>query len=206
MGAALAFHSIAARHLQSVAADGLLPRWLAREHGSQKTALSASLTVTMTSLGAVFAMAAGGVDRLVSVFVLFSHVGALSSVLMFVLVFFGIATYFLRGESGSDGFFGWEGALIATLTGGVTLGLLLVLATAETDRRLGVASGSALTWIVPGLAGAAFVAGVLRAQHVRHRWRETPTGLVSPERRRSAFSYPRPKAPDRSADVFGSRR
>ncbi|GAA3398722.1 hypothetical protein GCM10020369_82950 [Cryptosporangium minutisporangium] len=167
IGATLAFHSLAARHLQVTAADGLLPAWFAKEHGPRRVPLHGSWAMSGLSIVVLLAFAVGGAEPYQDVFLIMSHLGALSSVLMFVVVFFAIAVYFLRSDSESDGFFGWEGVLIAALTAGVALASLLVLTVAESDARLGVEPLSVLTWLLPLLAVLAFVGGLVRAQVVR---------------------------------------
>ncbi|SHN47562.1 APC family permease [Cryptosporangium aurantiacum] len=167
VGALLAFHSLAARHFQVAAADGLLPAWFAKEHGPRRVPLHGSWAMSGLTIVVLLVFAVAGAKPYLGVFLIMSHLGALSAVLMFVVVFFAIAVYFLRSDSESDGFFGWEGVLIAALTAGVALASLLVLTVAESDARLDVEPGSLLTWLLPILVALTFVAGIVRAQLVR---------------------------------------
>ena len=57
----------------------------------------------------------------------------------------------------------------AALTAGFALAILLGLAVAESDLRLGVAPGSLLTWLLPVGVVVVFLFGAVRAQLIRAR-------------------------------------
>ncbi|MFJ7156896.1 APC family permease [Streptomyces sp. NPDC101118] len=170
--AMLSFHNVVARYAFAMGREGLLPSAFGRTSPTSGAPATGSLLQTVVSVLVVAAFAltddkpAG--DPTTPVLHLFTWMGSVGAfgvtVLMATASFAVIAFFVRRGAAGAQV---WR--LAAAGLAGLALLGIAVYTVKDFGVLVGAGPGSALSWILPGLIGAAAVLGLLHGAVLRSR-------------------------------------
>jgi amino acid transporter len=120
--AALSFHNIIARYVQTLGAAEILPETLGVVHGRHRAPSAASLTTTGVATGLLLGCLAFGLDPYLEIFGWFVGLAALAVIILMAVTCLSVIVYFRRvgGEAA------WSG-IVAPLIGLVGLGTAAVV-------------------------------------------------------------------------------
>ncbi|AEW97413.1 MULTISPECIES: APC family permease [Streptomycetaceae] len=161
--AMLSFHNVVARYAFAMGREGLLPAAFGRTSRTSGAPASGSLLQTAVSLVvvAVFAVTDHGpagdpTAPVLHLFTWMGNVGALGIILLMAAASFSVIAFFTRR--------GAARAQAARIVSAALAGLALLAITVFTVKDFGVLlgadPGSPLSWILPGVVGAAVVVGL----------------------------------------------
>ncbi len=174
--AQLSFHNGVARYLFALGRERVLPVSLARiGTGSRGGApIGGSLVQSVTAAVVVGLVVVTGADPFGVLFTWLSTVGAVGVLLLMVAASWSSLRFFRAGGGTNEGT--WVRVVAPTL--GVLVGLAVLATTViNLGSLLGLPPGSALTWIVPGVVGAAGVGGLGWGLVLRRRRPEVYAGI-----------------------------
>lgn len=162
--AMLSFHNVVARYAFAMGREGLLPAAFGRTNAG--TGAPATGSLLQTGIATVVVLAFAVTDDLpagdptapvLHLFTWMGSVGALGVTLLMAAASFAVIAFFVRR--------GTAGAQVWRLVAAAAAGLALLAIAAYTVKDFGVLvgaeKGSALSWALPGIIGAAVVAGLL---------------------------------------------
>lgn len=162
--AMLSFHNVVARYAFAMGREGLLPAAFGRTNAG--TGAPATGSLLQTGIAAVVVIAFAVTDDLpagdptapvLHLFTWMGSVGALGVTLLMAAASFAVIAFFVRR--------GTAGAQVWRLVAAGAAGLALLAIAAYTVKDFGVLvgaeKGSALSWVLPGIIGAAVVGGLL---------------------------------------------
>ncbi|MEU4125304.1 APC family permease [Streptomyces virginiae] len=162
--AMLSFHNVVARYAFAMGREGLLPAALGRTNAG--TGAPATGSLLQTGIAALVVIAFAVTDDLpagdptapvLHLFTWMGSVGALGVTLLMAAASFAVIAFFVRR--------GTAGAQVWRLVAAGAAGLALLAIAAYTVKDFGVLvgaeKGSALSWVLPGIIGAAVVGGLL---------------------------------------------
>jgi amino acid transporter len=153
----LSFHNVVARYAFAMGREGLLPRAVGRATRTTGAPALGSLLQSVVSLIVVLAFAVAGRDPVLHLFIWMGNVGALGIILLMSSASLAIIVFFVkRGVARAQA---WR--LTATAIAGLVLLAVMVNAVKDFDILVGTSSGSALSWILPGVIGVAAVGGLV---------------------------------------------
>ncbi|MFI6643318.1 APC family permease [Streptomyces sp. NPDC050504] len=163
IAALLSFHNVVARYAFAMGREGLLPAAFGRTNRASGAPATGSLLQSAVSVVVVLAFAltddtrAG--DPTVPVLHLFTwmgNIGALGVILLMAAASFAVIAFFVRrGAAGPQAL-----RLAAAGLAGVSLIVIAVYTVKEFDVLVGAGPGSSLSWLLPGIIGAALVVGL----------------------------------------------
>ncbi|MFJ3979765.1 APC family permease [Streptomyces sp. NPDC090021] len=162
--AMLSFHNVVARYAFAMGREGLLPAAFGRTNAGTGAPATGSLLQTAVATLVVLAFAvtddlpAGDPTApVLHLFTWMGSVGALGVTLLMAAASFAVIAFFVRR--------GTAGAQVCRLVAAGAAGLALLAIAGYTVKDFGVLvgaeKGSALSWALPGVIGAAVVVGVL---------------------------------------------
>ncbi|MFE9259180.1 APC family permease [Streptomyces sp. NPDC006879] len=162
--ALLSFHNVVARYAFAMGREGLLPAAFGRTNTTSGAPATGSLLQTVISLLVVSAFALTD-DRPVGdptapvlhLFTWMGSTGALGVIVLMATASFAVIAFFVR--RGAAGTQIWR--LIAAGLSGLALVSIALYTVKDFDVLVGAGPGSALSWILPGVIGAAVVGGLL---------------------------------------------
>ncbi|MGP3925664.1 APC family permease [Streptomyces sp. 8N616] len=159
----LSFHNVVARYAFAMGREGLLPSPFGRTNRASGAPAYGSLLQTAVSLIVVVAFAVGddkpAGDPTAPVLQLFTwggNVGALGVIVLLATTSFAVIAFFVR--RGAARVQAWR--IASSAVAGTALVVIAVYAVKDFDVLLGADPGSSLSWILPGIIGAAVVLGV----------------------------------------------
>ncbi|MFF8259508.1 APC family permease [Streptomyces virginiae] len=170
--AMLSFHNVVARYAFAMGREGLLPAAFGRTNAG--TGAPATGSLLQTGIAALVVTAFAVTDDLpagdptapvLHLFTWMGSVGALGVTLLMAAASFAVIAFFVRR--------GTAGAQVWRLVAAGAAGLALLAIAAYTVKDFGVLvgaeKGSALSWALPGIIGAAVVGGLLYGALLRRR-------------------------------------
>ncbi|MFG2336855.1 APC family permease [Streptomyces yangpuensis] len=162
--AMLSFHNVVARYAFAMGREGLLPAAFGRTNAG--TGAPATGSLLQTGIATLVVLAFAVTDDLpagdptapvLHLFTWMGSVGALGVTLLMAAASFAVIAFFVRR--------GTAGAQVWRLVAAGAAGLALLAIAAYTVKDFGVLvgaeKGSALSWVLPGVIGAAVVGGLL---------------------------------------------
>ncbi|MEU6296892.1 APC family permease [Streptomyces erythrochromogenes] len=168
--AMLSFHNVVARYAFAMGREGLLPAAFGRTNAG--TGAPATGSLLQTAVATVVVLAFAVTDDLptgdptapvLHLFTWMGSVGALGVTLLMATASFAVIAFFVRR--------GTAGAQVWRLVAAAAAGLALLAIAAYTVKDFGVLvgaeKGSALSWALPGIIGAAVVGGLLYGAFLR---------------------------------------
>ncbi|QES53943.1 amino acid permease [Streptomyces venezuelae] len=162
--AMLSFHNVVARYAFAMGREGLLPATFGRTNAGTGAPATGSLLQTGVAALVVIAFAltddnpAGDpTTPVLHLFTWMGSVGALGVTLLMAAASFAVIAFFVR--RGTAGAQIWR--LVAAGTSGLALLAIAVYTVKDFGVLVGAEKGSALTWVLPGIIGAAVVTGLV---------------------------------------------
>ncbi|WP_030963731.1 APC family permease [Streptomyces sp. NRRL S-378] len=162
--AMLSFHNVVARYAFAMGREGLLPAAFGRTNAG--TGAPATGSLLQTGIATLVVLAFAVTDDLpagdptapvLHLFTWMGSVGALGVTLLMAAASFAVIAFFVRR--------GTAGAQVWRLVAAGAAGLALLAIAGYTVKDFGVlvgaGKGSALSWVLPGIIGAAVVGGLL---------------------------------------------
>jgi amino acid transporter len=165
----LAIHNVFARYLFSLGVDGALPKFLGRVHRKQGSPYIASLVASSAGLVLVTVVVAYGLDP----GIFYGRVAGIASLCIIVLMLLttiAVFVFFRRAASTGHKASAWSG-VIAPVLAMLGLGGIIVLALANANAFMAATTTLSVIFIIGIIA--VFVAGVLRALHLRNKRPDT---------------------------------
>ncbi|WP_046780540.1 APC family permease [Streptomyces yangpuensis] len=162
--AMLSFHNVVARYAFAMGREGLLPAAFGRTNAG--TGAPATGSLLQTGVATVVVLAFAVTDDLpagdptapvLHLFTWMGSVGALGVTLLMAAASFAVIAFFVR--RGTAGAQVWR--LVAAGAAGLALLAIAVYTVKDFGVLVGAEKGSALSWVLPGVIGAAVVVGLL---------------------------------------------
>lgn len=170
--AMLSFHNVVARYAFAMGREGLLPAAFGRTNRASGAPGSGSLLQTVISVAVVAAFALTddrpSGDPTVPVLRLFTwmgNVGALGIIVLMATASFAVIVFFARRGAARSQV--WR--LAASGVAGLALLVIAGYTVKDFDVLVGAGPGSALAWALPGVIGAAALAGLVHGAVLRAR-------------------------------------
>ncbi|WP_030768313.1 MULTISPECIES: APC family permease [unclassified Streptomyces] len=174
--AMLSFHNVVARYAFAMGREGLLPATFGRTNAGTGAPATGSLLQTGVAALVVIAFAltddkpAGDpTTPVLHLFTWMGSVGALGVTLLMAAASFAVIAFFVR--RGTAGAQVWR--LVAAGTAGLALLAIAVYTVKDFGVLVGAEKGSALSWALPGIIGAAVVIGLVYGVVLRRSRPET---------------------------------
>ncbi|MER7826396.1 APC family permease [Streptomyces sp. NPDC096097] len=174
--AMLSFHNVVARYAFAMGREGLLPATFGRTNAGTGAPATGSLLQTGVAALVVIAFAltddkpAGDpTTPVLHLFTWMGSVGALGVTLLMAAASFAVIAFFVR--RGTAGAQVWR--LVAAGTAGLALLAIAVYTVKDFGVLVGAEKGSALSWALPGIVGAAVVIGLVYGAVLRRSRPET---------------------------------
>ncbi|MFJ7780301.1 APC family permease [Streptomyces yangpuensis] len=162
--AMLSFHNVVARYAFAMGREGLLPASFGRTNAG--TGAPATGSLLQTGIATLVVLAFAVTDDLpagdptapvLHLFTWMGSVGALGVTLLMATASFAVIAFFVR--RGTAGAQVWR--LVAAGAAGLALLAIAVYTVKDFGVLVGAGKGSALSWVLPGVIGAAVVVGLL---------------------------------------------
>lgn len=170
--AMLSLHNVVARYAFAMGREGLLPRAFGRTTGASGAPGTGSLLQTAVSVLIVagFALADEGPvgDPTTPVLKLFAwagNIGALGVILLMAAASLSVIVFFAR--RGAVGAQAWR--LATAALSGIALLVIAFYTVKDFDVLLGTGPDSSLSWVLPGIIGAAVLIGLVQGLVLRSR-------------------------------------
>jgi amino acid transporter len=170
--ALLSFHNVVARYAFAMGREGLLPAAFGRTSRTSGAPATGSLLQSVVSVLVVAAFAvtddtpAGDpTTPVLHLFTWMGNVGALGVIVLMAAASFAVIAFFTRRGAGAAQ--AWR--LVAAALAGLALLTIAVYTIKDFDVLIGAGPGSALSWVLPGVIGAALVGGLLYGAVLRAR-------------------------------------
>ena len=154
--AALSFHNCVWRYIFALGREGVLPAALGRT-GANSIPKAASLTQSATALVAIVIYAIGGWSPMTDLFFWLGTTGGFGVLILLALTSVAVIAFFRADARGESVWY----RLVAPGVSVVLLTGIVVLAVIHYNILLGVASGSAVAWILPATYAVVAVIGLL---------------------------------------------
>jgi amino acid transporter len=182
LAAMISFHNSVARYVFAMARERVLPVALGGVRAGVRggAPIGGSLVQTAIAFVVVSGFLAAGADPFTSLFTWLSTAAAVGVLVLMVAGSLAVIGFFHRNARAYES--AWQRA-IAPVLGAVALLAVLVVTVANVNSLLGVAPGSVLTWILPGIVVLAAVVGVVWGLVLRARpavWRGIGVGEPEP--------------------------
>jgi amino acid transporter len=165
----MSFHHTVARYLFALGREHVAPVGLSRvgRRGPHAGApVAASATPSLTSLGVIVAVAAMGGHPIVHLFTPLSTLAAIGVLTLLVACSWAAGRFFRQGGGTHEGVLTRR---VAPILGVVLGAAVLVVMVSNLHALLAVEPGAPLTWILPGIIGAAALVGLCWAGWLRTR-------------------------------------
>lgn len=162
--AMLSFHNVVARYAFAMGREGLLPAAFGRTNAG--TGAPGTGSLLQTGIAALVVIAFAVTDDMpagdptapvLHLFTWMGSVGALGITLLMAAASFAVIAFFVR--RGTAGAQVWR--LVAAGAAGLALLAIAVWTVKDFGVLVGAEEGSALSWLLPGIIGAAVVTGLL---------------------------------------------
>ncbi len=162
--ALLSFHNVVARYAFAMGREGLLPAAFGRTSRTSGAPATGSLLQTAISVIVVLAFAltddkpvGDPTAPVLQLFTWMGNIGALGVIVLMAAASFAVIAFFVRrGTARAQ-----AGRLVASALAGLALVGIAVYTVKDFEVLVGAGPGSALSWILPGIIGAAVVAGLV---------------------------------------------
>lgn len=168
--AMLSFHNVVARYAFAMGREGLLPAAFGRTTGASGAPGTGSLLQTVVSVVVVIAFAAADdkptgdpTEPVLHLFTWFGNIGALGVILLMAAASFSVVVFFVR--RGAVGAQAWR--LVTSVLAGIALLVIAGYTVKDFDVLVGAGPDSALSWVLPGIIGAALVIGLVQGLVLR---------------------------------------
>ncbi|MGW7462187.1 APC family permease [Streptomyces sp. NPDC054797] len=171
--AMLSFHNVVARYAFAMGREGLLPAAFGRTNPGTGAPATGSLLQTVVAALVVIAFAVTGDEApadpslpvqlpdpttpVLHLFTWMGNVGALGVTLLMAAASFAVIAFFVRRGTAAAQV--WR--LVAAGAAGLALLGIAAYTVKDFDVLVGAEKGSALSWVLPGIIGAAVVIGLL---------------------------------------------
>lgn len=170
--AMLSFHNVVARYAFAMGREGLLPAAFGRTTGTSGAPGTGSLLQTVVSVVIVIAFAVADdkptgdpTEPVLHLFTWFGNIGALGVILLMAAASLSVVVFFVR--RGAAGTQAWR--LVTSVLAGLALLVIAGYTVKDFDVLVGAGPESALSWVLPGIIGAALVAGLVQGLILRVR-------------------------------------
>jgi len=146
--ALVSFHQGVARYLFALGRERILPSWLGHTCHYTDSPVAGSVVHSAFAFVVVAGFAAAHRSPMLELFPWMSYVAAVGILLLMVGTSVAVVGYFRQWETAENR---WR-RVVAPVLGGVALVAVTVVTVLNADAVLGAARGSALTWVLPGVA------------------------------------------------------
>ncbi|WP_030608532.1 APC family permease [Streptomyces fulvoviolaceus] len=170
--ALLSFHNVVARYAFAMGREGLLPAAFGRTTGTSGAPGTGSLLQTVVSVVVVIAFAVADdkptgdpTEPVLHLFTWFGNIGALGVILLMAAASLSVVVFFVR--RGAVGAQAWR--LVTSVLAGLALLVIAGYTVKDFDVLVGAGPDSALSWVLPGIIGAALVVGLVQGLVLRAR-------------------------------------
>jgi amino acid transporter len=182
LAAMISFHNSVARYVFAMARERVLPVVLGGVRAGVRggAPIGGSLIQSAVAFVVVSGFVAAGADPFTTLFTWLSTAAAIGVLVLMVAGSLAVIGFFRRDPRAYES--GWQ-RTVAPGLGAVALFGVLAITVSNVNSLLGVAPGSALTWILPGIVVAAAVAGAGWGLVLRGRplvWRGIGVGEPEP--------------------------
>ncbi|MFH8982482.1 APC family permease [Streptomyces varsoviensis] len=161
--AMLSFHNVVARYAFAMGREGLLPAALGRTSATSGAPAYGSLLQSAVALTVVVLFAATDghpagdpTAPVLHLFTWLGNIGALGIIVLMATASVAVIAFFVRRGAGRAQ--AWR--LLASATAAVALLVIAGFTVKDFGVLLGADPGSALSWLLPGIIGAAAVVGI----------------------------------------------
>ncbi|MFG3479293.1 APC family permease [Streptomyces chengbuensis] len=162
--ALLSFHNVVARYAFAMGREGLLPAGFGRTNRTSGAPATGSVLQSVVSVAVIVAFAATDsmpagdpTTPVLRLFTWMGNIGALGVILLMAAASFAVIAFFVR--RGAAGPQAWR--LVSSGLAGLALLAIAVYTVKDFDVLIGAGPGSWLSWILPGIIGAALVGGLV---------------------------------------------
>ncbi|MBE8476715.1 APC family permease [Streptomyces justiciae] len=170
--AMVSFHNVVARYAFAMGREGLLPRAFGRTTGSSGAPGTGSLLQTAVSAVIVIAFAVADdkptgdpTEPVLHLFTWGGNIGALGVIVLMAAASFSVVVFFAR--RGAAGAQAWR--LVTSAIAGIALLVIAGYTVKDFDVLVGAGPDSSLSWVLPGIIGAAVVVGLVQGLYLRSR-------------------------------------
>ncbi|MDT7844435.1 APC family permease [Streptomyces justiciae] len=170
--AMVSFHNVVARYAFAMGREGLLPRAFGRTTGSSGAPGTGSLLQTAVSAVIVIAFAVADdkptgdpTEPVLHLFTWGGNIGALGVIVLMAAASFSVVVFFAR--RGAAGAQAWR--LVTSAIAGIALFVIAGYTVKDFDVLVGAGPDSSLSWVLPGIIGAAVVVGLVQGLYLRSR-------------------------------------
>lgn len=170
--AMVSFHNVVARYAFAMGREGLLPRAFGRTTDSSGAPGTGSLLQTAVSALVVIAFAVADdkptgdpTEPVLHLFTWGGNIGALGVILLMAAASFSVVVFFAR--RGAAGTQAWR--LVTSAVAGTALLVIAGYTVKDFDVLVGAGPGSSLSWLLPGIIGAAVLVGLAQGLYLRSR-------------------------------------
>jgi len=155
--ALLSFHMVVSRYTFAAGQEGVLPRFTAATWRRTGSPVAGSLLQSLAAVVTFGIFAIQGKDPLQQLFTWLSYVAAVGVLVLMIGTSLSVLGYF-RGRDTAES--PWQRIIAPALA---SIALIAITATiiVNADSVLGAEKGSALTYVLPGIVGAALVIGLV---------------------------------------------
>jgi amino acid transporter len=172
--ALLSFHNAVARYSLALGRERVLPSFLGSRGRGSGAPIAGSVLQSILGVVSIVAFAAAGRDPLLELFTWFSYVAAVGVLLLMLTCSFAVIGYFSRRPNAVETV--WQ-RMIAPILAILALAVILAVVVLNSDALLGAEKGSLLTYILPGLVGAAAILGLIWGAILRSAKPEVYAGI-----------------------------
>ncbi|MEU8891832.1 APC family permease [Streptomyces sp. NPDC048442] len=162
--ALLSFHNVVARYSFAMGREGLLPAAFGRTSKASGAPATGSVLQSVVSLLVVLAFALTDdkpiddpTTPVLHLFTWMGNVGALGVILLMAVASFAVIAFFVRRGAGAA----QKWRLLCSGLAGLALLGIAVYTVKDFGILVGAESGSALSWILPGIIGVSAVGGLV---------------------------------------------
>jgi amino acid transporter len=155
--ALLSFHNTIARYSLALGRERVLPSFLGQKGRGSGAPIAGSLMQSLLAIIVVVVFAVMKKDPFTELFTWLSYIGAVGVVLLMLGGSVAVIGYFARRPGSIEN--AWQ-RVIAPVLATLALGGILGIIVLNSDALLGAEKGSALTYILPGIVGAAAILGL----------------------------------------------
>jgi amino acid transporter len=173
--ALVSFHQGVARYLFALGRERILPSWLGNTWHYTDSPVAGSVVHSLFAFAVVALFAALHRSPMLELFPWMSYVAAVGILLLMVGTSLAVIGYFRQWDTEENR---WR-RVIAPVLGGLALVAVTVVTVLNADAVLGAARGSALTWVLPGVAVLAGALGLAWGRYLQIRRPRVYAGIGS---------------------------
>ena len=156
--ALLSFHNAIARYALALGRERVLPSFLGSKGRGSGSPIAGSLLQSVLGIIFIAVFALQHRDPVIQLFTWFSYIGAVGVLLLMLSGSVAVIGYFSRRPGSVENV--WQ-RVLAPVLAVIAIGVILAITVINSDSLLGTEKGSLLTYVLPGLVGAAAIIGLI---------------------------------------------